>query len=218
MSGNITLHCTGSLSQIALPAGSVTQGALAAGAVGRQQMEQTALAEFNLPLESWRVHDSGAALSTTAAADDLGISAGSFGTAANSLQTIDFKASSVTAYARRVVELPLSYDAGQTLEILLSGAMNTTIADGYCWVDVEAHKIAASGSVGADICTTAGSSADTSINSLTSSDHSFTINASGLTAGSLIDIRVTVTGTDTATGTATIGEITRAKLRCDCRG
>ena len=214
----ITASLTGSVSQLELPGGSVTQTALANGAVGRSQLAQVAGASFHLPMEGWRVHASTAVLPTTAAADDLGLASGAYGTNSPSLLPIDFKAASTTAYARQVFQLPPTYDAGETITIDVRGGMNTTIADGYCWADIQVVKLDGDGAVGSDLCTTVGSSGTTSINSLTKATKTFAITASGLSAGDLLDIRLTLQGSDTATGTVVKGEISKVEMKLDIRG
>ena len=214
----ITASVTGSVSQLELPGGCVTQNSLANGAVGRSQLAQVAGASFHLPMEGWRVHDSTAVLPTTAAADDLGLSAGTYGTNSPSLLSIDFKASSTAAYARRVVQLPPVYDAGQTVQIDIRGGMITTIADTHCFTDVELCKLDGDGAVGSDLVTTTGSLSATSINSLTKATTSFAVNSTTLSAGDLLDMRVVVHGLDASTGTVVKAQISTIEMLLDIRG
>ena len=213
MSGSITTSTTGSISQIVLPPGSVTQTAVANGAIGRSQLAEVSLAQYSLHPETWTVHDSSAALPTSAAADDLGLASGGFGTASPSLQTIDFKAATTTAYALRVVEMPPQYASG-TVQVRVRAGMLTTIADDNCTVDLEAHKLNGDGAVAADLVTTAAGD----VNSLSKSTHDCTITSSGLVAGSLLDLRLKVVGTDASTGTTVQATITNVLLLLDIRG
>ena len=212
MSGSITTSTTGSISQIVLPPGSVTQAAVANGAIGRSELAEVSRAQYSLNPETWTVHDSSAALPTSAAADDLGLASGGFGTASPSLQTIDIKAST-TAYARRVVEMPPQYASG-TVQVRVRAGMLTTIADDSCTVDLEAHKLDGDGAVAAALVAPAARD----INSMSKSTHDFTITSSGLVAGSLLDLRLKVVGTDASTGTTVQATITNVLLLLDIRG
>jgi hypothetical protein len=169
---------------------------------------------YDLRLEDFLVFDSGQPLPAASANDDLGLVNGAFGTAANSLQTMDAKASNKTCYGRITFTRPPEYTDGETVQLRLSCGMVTTVSDSSATVDVEAHEVADDGTVGADICTTAAAS----INSLTSANKTFTINPAGLVAGDKLDIRVTIAITDSASGTAVIGCITKAVMLLDVKG
>ena len=56
------------------------------------------------------------------------------------------------------------------------------------------------------------------INSMSKSTHDFTITSSGLVAGSLLDLRLKVVGTDASTGTTVQATITNVLLLLDIRG
>ena len=67
---------------------------------------------------------------------------------------------------------------------------------------------------GADKVTTAA----TTINSLTLTDKTYALSAGSLSPGDVLDVRITVAITDTATPTAVLGWIGGAWLQCDVRG
>ena len=149
---------------------------------------------------------------------DLSIVRGTLGTNAISLQTEDLqKKDSQTRYARFSVPLPPEYVAGQTVKIRVVGGMITTIADTSCTADVQCYLNDEDNSLSADLCTTVA----TTINTLLSSSATtvdFTITASTLTAGDLLDVRVAVICDDGAEDTVVIGAITKVALLCDTQG
>lgn len=184
--------------------------------VPRDNMELESAVVFPVPLASARVWD---ALHTnipgTPAADDLGISGGTWGTHAPKLTTGDVKAAGCTRRARLAVKAPMEYQAGETFKLRLSAGMETTVADGSATVDLEAFVNGRDGTIdGSDLVTTAAQS----INSLTFADKEFTLDASGLSAGDELDVRLTITIVDAATATAVIGSVGALEAVCDIRG
>jgi hypothetical protein len=62
------------------------------------------------------------------------------------------------------------------------------------------------------------STAAMSINSLTFAERAFELTASGLAAGDVLDIRVSIACTDAATATAVIPSIAQIRLSLDIKG
>jgi len=184
--------------------------------VTRANMAQQSAAQFAIPWEAWRVHDAyQTVLPGTAATDDLGLIGGTFGTGVPSLQSSDAKATTVTQYARAVIRMPIEYDTASDVSLLFHAGMKTTVSDGTATLDVEAYLSDKEGLVdGADKVTTAA----TTINSLTLADKTYIVSAGSLEPGDVLDVRITVAITDTATGTAVLGWIGGAWLQCDVRG
>lgn len=184
----------------------------------RSDLVQESLTPFDLPPETWRVHDNMDALlpDPPAGSDDLGIVSGTFGTGVPSIQTNDLKAAGATTqYARRMVQLPYNYVAGETVKIRLRGKMVTTVADTTATVDVQAYLSDNDGAVsGSDLVTTSA----TSINSLTGADKDFTLTSTSLSPGDWLDVRIAIAVNDAATVTAVKGCIGRAQLLCDTQG
>lgn len=185
-----------------------------------QRANILALAEsqpFPIPLTDFRVWDAmQTPLPGTPAADDLGLVGGTFGTATPSLRTEDLKAAGATNNRARVlIQLPWSYVASQTVVLRFSAGMITTISDSTATLDCEAYKLQndPDDAIGSDLVTTAA----TSINSLVFSDVDFAINASSLSPGDILDVRITTAVNDTATATAVIAGITSAKMILDVR-
>jgi len=179
-------------------------------------LKQDALAIFPVNMMNLRVWDAVQTnLPGTAATDDLALIGGTFGTSPPVVSAGDCKALGATSrYARFMVELPECYEAGETVTLSLSAGMVTTVASSSCTVDVECYKIDKITGIGSDLCTTAA----TTINSLVFAAKSFTITSSALTAGDVLDIRITIAVNDAATGTAVTPTIAGIDLLCDIKG
>ena len=179
-------------------------------------LKQDALAIFPVRFTGLRVWDAiHTNLPGTAAADDLALIGTTFGTTAPVVTAGDCKALGATSrYARFMVELPECYEAGETVTLSLSAGMLTTVASSSCTVDVECYKIDKITGIGSDLCTTSA----TTINSLVFAAKAFTITPSGLTAGDVLDVRLTIACNDAATGTAVTPTIAGIDLLCDIRG
>ena len=186
------------------------------GSISRSTLSQEVLAEVGIPVTDLRTWDDLTAfLPGTAATDDLAIIEGTWGTDNPTAQSSDGKATTITQYARLPgLVVGNEFDTGETMQLRVRGGMITTVSDGTATVDVEAYVNDGDGGVGSDLCTTAAQS----INSLTKANRDFTIDTSSLAHGDIIDIRLTVAITDTATATAVIGEISKITLLRDVKG
>lgn len=170
----------------------------------RSQFSQETGAVFMVPLTSLRVHDAFQTnLPGTAAADDLGLIGTAFGTSSPVVQTSDAKTTTITQYARFMFALPECYDTAETVTLRIFAGMDTTVSDGTATVDASVYKVDGEGGIGSDLCATSA----TTINSLTNAAKDFTITAASLAPGDLLDVRVVIAITDSATGTAVLGEI-----------
>jgi hypothetical protein len=152
------------------------------------------------------------------ATDDLNIVRGTFGTNAISLQTGDLRyRGATTRYARYSVPLPPTYVAGQTVKIRAKGGMITTVADGSATLDVSVYLNDEDNTVStSDLCTTAAASINTLIATPTETD--FVVTPATLTPGAVLDVRVALTVTDTATDADVIGCLSKLALLCDTQG
>lgn len=178
-------------------------------------LRQTPNAAFPVRLDSLRVWDAyHTNLPGTAAADDLALLSGTFGTSPPVVSAGDCKAlGATTRYARFQVQLPESYESAETITLAISAGMLTTVADVTCTIDVEAFKLDKIGGIGADLCATAA----VTINSLVFGTKSFTITPSGMAAGDVLDVRVAVACNDAATATAVTPTIAAITLLADIR-
>jgi hypothetical protein len=198
------------------------QGSLSVGSTGISAqtrdtiLTQEALVRFPVNLVDLRVWDAMQTnLPGTAANDDLALVGGTLGTGAPTIQAGDLKAAGATTrYARFSVAIPECYEDGETLNLVLSAGMTTTVADTSCTVDVQAYLHDKIGGVSADLCATSAQS----INSLTFADKSFSITETTLVRGGVLDVRVAITCTDAATGTAVIPTIANIDVACDIKG
>lgn len=188
-------------------AGSVIEVMLA-----KDNTQGTTFAEHAVQLTDLRVHDAfHTNLPGTAANDDLALVGGTFGSGAPHLRGVDFGGTSTTAYARFLFQLPADYAEGGDVTVRLRGGMLTSVGDGACTVDLVCHKCDDDGGVGSDICATAAQS----IKSTTIADKDFTITPTGLVAGDVLDMRITVAGNDTANADVMIPVITKITVLAD---
>jgi hypothetical protein len=189
--------------------------AMLAGSVTRAKLLQEASASYVIPITEMRVWDARqTVLPGTAANDDMAIVTGAFGTDAPTLQGVDFGGTSTDEKCAFQFRLPPEYDAGETIIIRLACAMLTTVSDGTATVDVECHKCDGEGAVGSDLCATAAQS----INSLSNDTVQFTITPTGLTPGTLLDIRLSFAGSDVGNLGVMIPEISEVAVLLDIKG
>lgn len=170
---------------------------------------------YPLPLLDSRVWDAPMSLlPTTSANDDLGVSVGTWATSAPTVQTSDLKAAgSTTRYSRHQFVLPPEYVAGESVVLRINAGMVTTVADTACTVDAVVYENTGA-AISSDLCATAAQS----MNSLTAADKDFTITATSLGPGDLLDIRLAVLVNDAATGTAVIAKLNSVSLVLSVRG
>jgi len=186
--------------------------------IALDQIAQRNLQEYGIDLTACRIHDNyGVVLPNAGATDDLGLVGGTLGTSAPSLQTEDLKTAGLTwNYARFQVTLPPEYVAGETVQIRVTGGMITTVADTTAFIDVECYENEEDNTVSADLCTTA----ETTINALIAAPTTvdFSITATTLSPGSVLDVRIGTKVTDGAGEAAVIGCVTKISLLCDTLG
>ncbi len=151
---------------------------------------------------------------TPASLDYVG---GAYGTNAPSLQTPDFGGNSaaVSYYARAEIPLPWEYEAGQSVTLRVAAGMITTVADQTATVDVEAYESDEDSTSTGDICATTAISDN--MNSLVFADVDFVITPTNLSAGDLLDVRLTVTVDDDGDSGVMKGCIGSVQLLCDVR-
>lgn len=168
-----------------------------------------------VPWTLWRVHDAmHTNLPGTAADDDLALVGGTFETGVPSLQTVDFGGTTTTAYARAQIPLPAFYEAGQSVKLRFHCGSLTTLPDAACTLDVSCYKSGEESLVsGGDICATAVQT----ITPLTMADVDFTITATTLSPGDVLDTRITVYGEDAGDLGVMKLCIGAVKLVCDGR-
>lgn len=153
-------------------------------------------------------------LPTTSANDDLGFTAGTWGSSGNTIRTSDMKnLGSVTRYSRHLIALPPEYIAGESVVLRVNCGMVTTVASTAATIDAEVYETSGA-TISADLCATAAQS----MNSLTAANRNFTITATNLAPGDILDIRLAVLVNDSATATAVIAAINSIDLVLSVRG
>lgn len=203
--------------QITLPDGGLKDADINGSAgIQTSKLETRTSQSFDIPLTGCYTWDAAQTrLPGTAAADDLAFITGTWGTDTITLQGVDGKATTVASYAGFDLRVPHNYVAGQSIAIRVRAGMITTVSDGTATTDLQVYKADLDGAVdGSDLVQTAA----VSINSLTKTDADFTLDGSSISPGDKLYCRVAINITDTATGTAVIGEISDMRLICSTRG
>lgn len=190
-----------------------------ASPVARANLTQEDLKITPLPFFDWRVWDAvQTLLPGTSASDDIGITAGAFGTGIPYFTCGDCKTITVTRYARTIVTLPPNYVDGQTAQIVASAGMLTTVSDGAATVDFECYIMGDDNlKTGSDLV---GTSAQSIKNLAAGSfeDKVFALSATSLGPGVRLDIRMTISSIDAATGTAVTPVVSHVELQLDIKG
>lgn len=168
--------------------GSINASGSYTGPISKSNLVQETLEAFPIPLTSLRVWDAFQTNITTAAADDLGLTAGAFGTGTPYVVSRDLNAlGATTGYARTLFTLPPEYVDGAAITIRFAAGMLSAVASVSATVDVEVYKVARTTLVsGSDLVTTSA----TSINSTTFAEYSFTVTPTSRVAGDVLDIRI----------------------------
>jgi len=158
---------------------------------------------------AWRTWDALAVnLPGTGANDDLALVTGTPGTDGPTIQSADPGGTSVTAKAGLLFAMPDGYVAGTPVTLRLHAGVLTSVADDSCTLDVSAYEITEAGAAGDDLCTTAAPD----MNSTTFADLDFTITPTGLVAGDLLSIVITIAAVDAGNAAAIVPEISKASV------
>lgn len=186
-----------------------------AAGIARSKLQQNDNTPYPIPSVMWRVWDNLAALlPATSSSDDLGLYPGTWGTTPWLIRSADVKATTVTLRAATEVEVPAEYVDGQTVVFRFRAGFITTICDGAGTIDVEIFRKTGDGAtLSSDLVTTPA----TSFKSTTFANYDFAVTSSSIVAGDLLQIRITMSIADAATGTAVIGAIESMKLLFDVK-
>ena len=111
-----------------------------------------------------------------------------------------------TDYAQIDFVLPAWYVPGAAITVKIRAKWATTLLTVSSLVDLEA-KVAADGSLGSDICTTAAQQVTTAY-----AWYSFTVTPTGRVAGETLTLRVALLGNDTGGTVNTAGSISAIKV------
>lgn len=196
-------------------------GVVSPGLAKANVLAQVSLQAFPIPLTSFRVFDDMALLLPSAAAtDDMGLVEGTHGTNTPTIQSDDHnnQGSPQLSKGRVLVQLPWEYVAGSSVQLQFMAGMITNIADQGATTSIDClvfkQQDDPDDAIGSDLCATA---AIVAVNSLTFATQTFTITATSLSPGDILDVLVTTAVDDNATGAAVIMGISWAKLLCDVR-
>lgn len=197
------------------------QGTLTAtllrGAHYRSDLTTEALTPFPIPFTQLRVWDAFQTALGAAGSDDLGIGTGTFATGTPYVVSSSARNTTITQYARLILPIPyqMVFGTAAVASLKFSAGMLTTVAGTSATLDCEAYLFNRDTTkTGSDLVTTAAQS----INSLTFADKTFDLTATGLSAGSLIDVRLTIAAVDAANVGAVFGAIADMALLCSTKG
>lgn len=185
-------------------------------AVPRSSLIQEETAIFPIPFEGLRIWDTYATLlGTSGSSDDLGLTAGAFGTGCPFVRTQDLNsAGAITQRARTTVRLPAEYVAQQNLYIRFAAGMLTSVASVSATVDVEAYLVGRDTLVsGSDLVTTSAQS----INSTTLANYTFTLTPTNRAPGDVLDVRITIAA-NSVTASSHFAVIAAAELLAAIKG
>lgn len=176
-------------------------------------------ATYVIPMTSLRVWDNFAALlPATAANDDMGMNTETWASYMPRAEGVDFGGGSTDEKSRFQFALPPEYVSAGAVTVRLRAGMTTRISDGTATVDVQCYKSDRDGTpTGSptDLCATNAQS----INSATLADKDFTITATSLVAGDLLDFRLAFAGSDSGdAGDYIIPVITQIEIRLAVKG
>jgi len=180
----------------------------------RAQMTQDNAAVYHVPLTDMRVWNAMHTLAvvTTAAADDLAFVAGTFGTSNNTLNAGDLQDAGLTTMKVGFqFAMPVEYTAAETITLRVKALVATNVADTSCTLDAEVTNF---DDPTEDICATA----VTDMNDTTVADIDFTITATDVTAGDLLDVVLTIACTDAATSAEVLPTINAIQMLLDVKG
>lgn len=186
-------------------------------ALARAEIAQDNFAAYGVPFSLLRVWDAFQTPIGTAGNDDLGLSTGgTYGTDAPYVTGGNMRIlGATTRRARFVFTLPPEYVAGESVRISAHAGMITSVADTSCTLDFEAFRMDLDGTVGgSDLVSTAAMT----MNSLTFTEKAFELTASGLAAGDVLDIRVSIACNDAATAGAVTPAIAQIRMALDIKG
>lgn len=186
----------------------------------RSSLAQESYSEFDISHCELRIWDAVQTNLTTAGTDDLGLTAGAHGTGiwyvtAGSLGS----AGATTRRARFRYLMPYNYVTGQSAKFTFQAGITGSVpnvADASCTLDAEVFKFGSNVLVsGSDLY----AGAAQSINSTTFADYDFDLTVTSLSAGDLLDVRLSITCTDAgSTAANVVPAITRLKLKCHTKG
>ena len=171
---------------------------------------------YDLYLQDWRTAGTLALLGTSAGtpANAMGITPGTFGSAAPILVGEAASGNVKTDYARYQFQLPPEYVAGQALTLRVHAKLTTAAyVPTSTTLDAEVYKVDGEAGIGSDICATAAQQLTASY-----ADYDFTITPATLSPGDKLDIRITGLVTDTGGTTGATLNVGRTTLRAGIKG
>lgn len=184
-----------------------------AGRLVRADLLQESLVIHPVPLtEARQVAVLSAGIPAADDATSPGLVNGTYLTSNPSIQTNDVKAAGAqTRNFRFLYPVPEHYVAGQPVTVSVNAGMTTTIADTTATLAVDVARQAAPS-------VNIGPGGTVTINSLTAGAKTFSLTATSIVVGDVLDVRVTLAINDAATATAVIGTVNTISMLLATKG
>jgi hypothetical protein len=182
-------------------------GSISPGMARSDILAMAELQAFAVPWTAWRTFDAmGTTLPSAAANDDLGLVGGTHGTNHVSIQAGDVGEANSVRYARAVIAMPWEYVAGQSATLRFYAGCLTAAADTTCTLDIAAYIMDGDNTVGADV---AAAAVANNMNSIVFANVDFALTPTNLSAGTELDVLLSITYNDSATAVVTpcIGKV-----------
>ena len=204
----------GSYALLSIAAGDYAAGSIdnadiaAAEVIARTKLATDALSPFEIPLRNWMAED-GAVLGI---AEEAGTFFVQDGTNQMYLQGEESNNETEVSVIKTSFTLPYNYVASGLVSLRLTVDVTGAGTLGTCTVDASVREQDNDGAIGSDLVTTSATAVTAD-----SGNKDFVITDSGLVAGDILSIVVTMSIQETAS-TAIRAIVTKTQMLCDVRG
>ena len=212
--GDVVITGDLSIGSVTLPAACVSNAALVVSPnIERTKLAQDALAKYSVPWHCFKKNDMVTPLPTAGDSTNLGLVAGTHGTASPMLAGAGANGNSKTETARFSFTLPPEYDAGQTVTLRCHARVDV-VANTSATLDVQCFESNTEAGISAELY----AGAALTINSATWANKDFSITVGSLTAGDVLDVELTTIVNDTGGGGTCKANIGLVQFLLDIRG
>ena len=211
---DIVIQGSLSATTFTVPANAVTNASIiSTAAIARSKLAQDALVKYSIPWHCFKKNDMVTPLPTAGDSTNLGIVAGTHGTASPMLAGAGANNNTKTETARFSFALPAEYDAAQTVTLRCHARVDA-VANTSATLDAQCFESDTEAGISAELCTTAA----TTINSTSWANVDFTITATDLVAGDMLDVELTTVVNDTGGSGTCKANIGLVQFLLDIRG
>jgi hypothetical protein len=200
---------------LVVPGIAYLQGGISPGISRTSLVQDTGT--YAVPLSALRVFDDmNLVLPSAGGNDDLGIVEGTHGTNHPVLESSDFGGLTINQYARFLFPMPAEYVGAATIAINIYAGMTTTDADTTADLDLLVYKSDKDLTVTGDLCATAAIDLTGAVG--TYSSRSFTITATSVSAGDILDCMIHFNGVDSGDAGVMKMNVTAIEVACGIKG